>query len=190
MSHGAECVNPSRPPDPSILSGGIWFHEIARGTGIAKLPSVRRNADTLDRESAPDQQSRMKALYTAHADAITRFVRARMRDEAETADIVHDTRLSVWRAASAFKADARDGPQQDCRPHPQAGPRDPRVPDEEIPDGDPDPGAALEAAQDTQRLRACVEDLPTGQRAVIHLAYFEEMTCAAIAEASPSPRVR
>lgn len=59
--------------------------------------------------------------------------------------------------------------------------------DEEIPDGDPDPETALGAAQDSARLRACVEQLPERQRSVIHLAYFEEMTCAAIADVEAVP---
>jgi RNA polymerase sigma-70 factor (ECF subfamily) len=136
----------------------------------------------------------MKALYMAHTGAVTRFVRSRVRDEAEAADIVHDTMLAVWRAAGKFEGRAsvlswilsmaRNKTIDHIR-------KQTRVTlgavDEEVADGDPDPEAALGAAQDAARLRACVEELPERQRAVIHLAYFEEMTCAAIAEIESVP---
>lgn len=137
---------------------------------------------------AEGDMTAMKALYMAHADAVTRFVRSRVRDEAEVADIVQDTMLTVWHAAAGFQGRstvlswilsmARNKTVDHIR-------KQARVtlgaPDEEIPDSDPDPEAALGAVQDAARLRACVEALPERQRAVVHLAYYEDMTLGEIA---------
>ncbi|CTQ48577.1 Sigma-K factor [Jannaschia donghaensis] len=151
------------------------------------------DAVLLSRVAAGDMAA-MRTLYMAHADAVRRFVRSRVHDEVEASDIVHDTMLSVWRAAGGFDGRAsvlswmfsvaRNKTVDHIR-------KQARVtlgaPDEEIADGDPDPEAILGAAQDAARLRTCVEALPERQRAVIHLAYFEEMTCAAIADIEAIP---
>ncbi|MEL6678876.1 MAG: sigma-70 family RNA polymerase sigma factor, partial [Pseudomonadota bacterium] len=60
-------------------------------------------------------------------------------------------------------------------------------PDETIAGDDPDVETVLTAAEDAKRLRACVEDLPDRQRAVVHLAFFEDMTCAEISTVEGIP---
>lgn len=150
-------------------------------------PGRASDAALLARVAAGDMAA-MKALYMAHADAVLRFVRTRVRDEAEAADIVHDTMLKVWRGAAGFEGRssvlswiltlARNGAVDHIRKQARVSLGDA---DETIPDGDPDPEAVLGAAQDAARLRACVEELPERQRAAIHLAFFQEMTLAEVA---------
>lgn len=159
----------------------------------ASPPDRPADAFLLSQVAAGDMAA-MKALYMAHADAVTRFVRARVRDEAETADIVHDTMMSVWRGAAAFegRASVRSWMLTMARnkavDHIRKQARVTLAPaDEEVPDGDPDPEAALGAAEDAARLRTCVEALPERQRAAVHLAYFEDMTCAEIAQVESVP---
>lgn len=156
-------------------------------------PDRAEDAALLARVAGGDMTA-MKTLYMAHADAVTRFVRMRVRDDAEAADIVHDTMLSVWRGASGFEGRAsvlswmltlaRNRTVDHIR-------KQSRVTlgavDEDIPDSDPDPEAVLGAVQDAARLRACVEELPERQRAVIHLAFYEDMTCAQIADIESVP---
>ncbi|WP_238367225.1 RNA polymerase sigma factor [Mesobacterium pallidum] len=148
---------------------------------------------------ADGDMAAMKALYMAHADAMTRFVRGRVRDEAEAADIVHDTMLTVWRGAAGFQGRssvrswmltiARNKVVDVIRKQARVTLGDP---DDQLPDDTPDPEAALGAVQDAARLRACVEALPERQRAVVHLAYYEEMPLAEIAgiEAVPEGTVK
>ncbi|MEM7488050.1 MAG: sigma-70 family RNA polymerase sigma factor [Pseudomonadota bacterium] len=148
---------------------------------------------------ADGDMTAMKTLYVTHADSVTRFVRSRVRDQAEAADIVHDTMLTVWRAAAGFQGRssvlswilsmARNKTVDHIRKRSRITLGEA---DEDIPDGAPDPEAALGAAQDAARLRACVEELPERQRAVIHLAYYEDLTCAEIAgvEAVPEGTVK
>lgn len=150
-------------------------------------PDRASDAALLARVATGDMAA-MKALYMTHADAIGRFVRTRVRDEVEVADIVHDTMLKVWRGAAGFEGRssvlswiltlARNGAVDHIRKQARVSLGDA---DETIPDGDPDPEAVLGAAQDAARLRACVEELPERQRAAIHLAFFQEMTLAEVA---------
>ncbi|MCK0167641.1 sigma-70 family RNA polymerase sigma factor [Jannaschia sp. S6380] len=157
-------------------------------------PSDRADDVALVSRVAGGDVAAMRALYMAHADAVARFVRSRVRDEAEVADIVHDTMLTVWRAAAGFEGRsgvltwilsmARNRTVDHIR-------KQSRVtlgaPDETIPDGDPDPEAVLGAVQDGARLRACLAELPERQRAAIHLAYYQDMTCAEIADIEAVP---
>jgi RNA polymerase sigma-70 factor (ECF subfamily) len=131
----------------------------------------------------------MRILYMTHADAVRRYVRSRVRDDAEAADIVHDTMLTVWRAAAGFEGRSSvltwmlSMARNKIVDHLRKQSRMTLAPaNEEVPDDDPDPEAVLAAAQDAARLRACLEELPERQRAAIHLAYYQEMTCAEIAD--------
>ncbi|KIT15065.1 RNA polymerase sigma factor [Jannaschia aquimarina] len=165
-----------------------------RASDEALSRQKRANDAALLSRVADGDTAAMKALYMAHADAVGRFVRARVRDDAEAADIVHDTMMSVWRGAAGFEGRssvlswiltlARNRTVDHIR-------KQARVtlgePDDTIPDGDPDPEQVLGAAQDAERLRICVEKLPERQRAAIHLAFFQEMTCAEIAEVEDVP---
>lgn len=165
-----------------------------RTTGDATSEPRPVTDEALIARVAEGDMAAMKALYTAHAESVRRFVRSRVRDEAEAADIVHDTMLNVWRGAAGFEGRssvlswmltlARNRTVDHIR-------KQARVtlgePDETIPDGGPDPEAVLGAAQDAERLRACVEELPKRQRAAIHLAFFQEMTCAEIADVEAVP---
>ncbi|MBY5933556.1 sigma-70 family RNA polymerase sigma factor [Tateyamaria omphalii] len=132
--------------------------------------------------------SAMKTLYEYHADAVARFVRPRVRDAAEADDIVHDTMLSVWRGAAGFQGRssvrswiltlARNKTVDHIRK--QARVTLSEADDARVDDA-PNPEAVMGAAQDAARLRACLDKLPDRQRAAIHLAFYEEMSCAEVA---------
>ncbi|MEM1299515.1 MAG: sigma-70 family RNA polymerase sigma factor [Pseudomonadota bacterium] len=136
----------------------------------------------------------MRELYLAHADAVRRFVRSRVRDDFEAADIVHDTMLAVWRNASGFQqrasvrtwilSIARNKTLDHIRKQSRVKLAEP---DETIPDDDPSAETVIGAAQDAARVRACVDELSEAHRAAVHLAFFEDMTCAEIAEVEQVP---
>lgn len=138
--------------------------------------------------------SAMRELYLAHADAVRRFVRSRVRDDFEAADIVHDTMLAVWRNASGFQqrasvrtwilSIARNKTLDHIRKQSRVKLAEP---DETIPDDDPSAETVIGAAQDAARVRACVDELSEAHRAAVHLAFFEDMTCAEIAEVEQVP---
>ena len=136
----------------------------------------------------------MKTLYQRHADAVQRFVRTRLRDHFEVADVLHNTMLDVWRTADRFQGRssvrswiltiARNKTVDHIRKHARVELGDA---DTEIPDDSPNPEAVLAATQDAARVRACVDELPAQQRSAVHLAFFEEMTYGEIAQVSDVP---
>ena len=146
-----------------------------------------RDTELLARVAAGDMAA-MRALYLAHADAVQRFVRTRLRDEFEVADIVQETMLSVWRGAAGFEQRstvrgwmltlARNKIIDHVRKQARMSVAEP---DEAIPADDPDPEAVIAAAEDAGRVRDCVEKLSDRQRAVVHLAFFEELSYPEIA---------
>lgn len=147
----------------------------------------------LARVAAGDMAA-MREIYMEHADAVQRFVRTRLRDEFEVADIVHETMLSVWRGAAGFEQRAtvrswilslaRNKVIDHLRKQARVSLTEP---DETTPAEDPDAEAVIAAAQDARRVRACVEKLSDRQRAVVHLAFFEDLSYPEIAAIENSP---
>lgn len=143
---------------------------------------------------AARDMSGMRDIYVAHADIVRRYVRSRVRDDFEAADIVHDTMLAVWRNAASFQkrasvrtwilSIARNKTLDHIRKQSRVTLSEP---DEDIPDGDPDAETVIGAAQDAARVRACISELSEAHRAAVHLAFFEDMTCAEIAEVEQVP---
>jgi RNA polymerase sigma-70 factor (ECF subfamily) len=156
-------------------------------------PDDEHDAVLLARIAEGDMAA-MRALYLAHADALHRFVRVRIRDGSEIADIVHETMLGVWRGAGGFEGRstvrswifglARHKATDHLR-------RQARIrldgPDETVPDDEPSVETVIAASQDAERVRLCVGKLPQRQRAAIHLAFFEDLTYAQISEAEGVP---
>ena len=151
------------------------------------------SAAMLARVAAGDMAA-MREIYLAHADAVHRFVRTRLRDEFEIADIVHETMLSVWRGAAGFERRstvrswilslARNKVIDHLRKQARVTLEEP---DETLPAADPDAEAVMAAAEDARRVRACVDQLPDRQRAVVHLAFFEDLGYAQIAAIEQIP---
>lgn len=150
-------------------------------------------ADRLARIALGDKAA-MKALYTEYAADLTRFLAVKVGDPVEAADLVHETMLEVWRHAERYegRGSLRAWIYSIARNKAVDRIRKARrhvLTDEtpEQPDGTPDPAALLSASEDAQRLRTCVEKLSPAHRAVIHLAFFEELTYEEIAEIEGCP---
>lgn len=147
----------------------------------------------LARVAAGDADA-MRRLYERHYDALHAFVRARSGDAAATPDIVHDTMLDVWRQAGRFRGGssvrtwmfsiARNKAVDRVR----GGARLSFV--DEVPetaDDAPDAAAVIEAAEDAERVRACLATLKPAQRAAVRLAFYEGLTYEEIAEVESIP---
>lgn len=157
------------------------------------ISEEERDTDLLARVAAGDMAA-MRALYMAHAAAVQRFVRTRLRDEFAVADIVQDTMLSVWRGAAGFEQRctirawilslARNKMIDHLRKQTRQASAEP---DESIPSEDPDAEAVVVAAEDARRVRACVDALSDRQRAVVHLAFFEDLSYPEIAAIEKVP---
>lgn len=160
---------------------------------------MRRIDDETDDRSvlariAQGDMSAMRLLYERHAEATHRFVQTRLRDQFEVADVVHNTMLDVWRSAGRFQGRssvrswilsiARNKTVDHIR---KSARTDLSEPDEAVPDDAPDAEAVISAAQDANRVRDCVAKLGAAMRTAIHLAFFEDLTYAEIADVENVP---
>lgn len=155
----------------------------------------QETADTdLLSQVAQGDLTAMKILYQRHAEAVQRFVHTRLRDHFEVSDVLQNTMLEVWRNAGRFQGRSRvrswilsiarnktvDHIRKQSRVQLAEA-------DDQVPDDSPNPEAIMAATQDAERVRACVEELPPQQRSTVHLAFFEEMTYAEVAEIADVP---
>lgn len=146
------------------------------------------DADLLRRIDAGDRAA-LTALYERHSDAVYKFLRYRLRDPFEAADIMQDVFLEIWRVAGRFEGRsaartwilgiARNRAVDRMR----RGAREVTAaePDAEIADEAPDPEAVVAAASDAARLRDCIGKLSETHRSAIHLAFYEELPYGEIA---------
>jgi RNA polymerase sigma-70 factor (ECF subfamily) len=151
------------------------------------------DSDLLRRVGAGDRTA-LKMLYERHSDALFGFLRVRLRDPFEAADIMQEVFLEIWRAAGRFEGRsaartwifgiARNKAADRVR-------RGARLvltePDHEAPDSAPDPEAVVAAASDAARVRDCIAKLSESHRSAIHLAFYQELGYAEIAEIEGVP---
>ncbi len=153
----------------------------------------KTDAGLMKRVTAGDKGA-MQTVYLDHAADLTRFITARLGDPAEAADLVHETMMDVWRDAHRFEGRgslrswifriARNKTVDRVRKARRnvLTDEDPDVEDER-----PGPAALLAAAQNAERLATCIAHLSDRHKAVIHLAFFEDLTYEEIAEIEDCP---
>jgi RNA polymerase sigma-70 factor (ECF subfamily) len=151
------------------------------------------DAELLESVAAGSTQA-MREVYDRYGDAVYRFARACLGDAFEAADVMHETMLFVWGHADRYEARstlktwlfsiARNKAIDRLR-------RTARLDREETFADVEDPALApeqlLAAAQEAERLRACIAELGPAHRAAIHLAFFEELTYQEIAAIENCP---
>jgi RNA polymerase sigma-70 factor (ECF subfamily) len=152
------------------------------------------DAALLERIAAGGDNSAMKLLYERHSDALYHFIRARLRDPFEAADVMQEVFLEVWRAAGRFQGRsaartwifgiARNKTVDRMR---RGGREVLADPDPDVADDAPNPEAVVEAASDAARLRDCIEKLSAAHRSAIHLAFYGELPYGEIAEIEGVP---
>ena len=157
------------------------------------MTNANEDKELLTRVAAGDRDA-MKAVYERHSSAVRNFVKSWLADPNEAADITHETMLSVWRDAGKFEGRssakawifsiARNKAIDRNRRAERISYTD-ETPD--TPDEDPDPHAAVAAAEDAARLRECIEGLSAAHRRVVRLAFFEELSYSEIALAEGCP---
>ncbi|MEM7519405.1 MAG: sigma-70 family RNA polymerase sigma factor [Pseudomonadota bacterium] len=145
---------------------------------------------------AGQDMTAMEALYHRHAPAVRRFIAQLIKDPFEVSDVLQTTMLDVWRKAGSFEGRsggrtwvlsiARYKAIDHLRRHARVAPADPMSETlEEIDTQSAE--TALSAAQDAAALRACIAQLPDAQKTAIHLAFFQDLTYAEVAEIEGVP---
>ncbi len=171
---------------------------------LAALPRENREqADDVacvERAAAGDGAA-LAALYDTHARAVYSLALRVVGDEADAEDVLQEVFAQAWRQASRYDAArgtvaawlvtmARTRAIDRLRAR-RARPDSRAAASEEMWQGLPapaaDPGDALAAARDAERIRAALHELPLLQRLAIELAYFEGLTQSEIAERLEQP---
>jgi len=153
----------------------------------------KADVDHLKRISQGDQTA-MKEIYDLHSGPLFHFVKTWLSDTHEALDIVHETMMEVWNRAeryqgrssakswifsiARFKAIDKNRKRSrmvytDVEP--------------EILDESADPFDALLISQDSEHIRACVNELSDAHKRVIQLAFYQDMSYKEIAKIEDCP---
>jgi RNA polymerase sigma-70 factor (ECF subfamily) len=156
----------------------LWFREHAV-----------TDAELIERIAQGDR-SALKALYERHQGKLFNFIRGRLDDPFEAADVMQDTFIEVWRSETRYRGRsavatwiygiARNKAVDRIRRAARVSLRE--TPDDTIPDDASAPEEVIIAAGDAAQVRACLSRLNDAQRSAVRLAYFEDLAYPAIAE--------
>lgn len=151
------------------------------------------HTQTLTQIANGDRQA-LATLYRALEKPVYRFILSRLNDPFESADILHDVFMEVWRSASRFEGRSKVQTwifgiayRKVIDLHRKRKRVD--VTDD-IPDrADEAPGAeaCLSAGQDADHVRHCLGTLKDDHRSAISLAFFDDLTYGEIAEVTGVP---
>lgn len=149
--------------------------------------------ELLQRVAAGERQA-LAALYRLFEKPVYRFILSRLNDPHEAADILHDVFMDIWRVAASFQGRSQVRTwifgiayRKVIDAHRRRG----RV---TLTDEVPEPDEAQDSAeadylqtQHAEHLRFCMTRLSDEHRAAIALAFYEDMSCAQIAEVAGVP---
>ena len=147
----------------------------------------------IQRIAGGDKQA-LAALYRTYERPVYRFIVSRLNDPHEAADILHDVFMDIWRVAASFEGRSQVRTwifgiayRKVIDAHRKRG----RV---DVTDEVPETGemadsaeAGYAASQEAEHLRYCMGRLSDDHRSAISLAFYEDMTCAQIAEIAGVP---
>jgi RNA polymerase sigma-70 factor, ECF subfamily len=159
-------------------------------TGAVGVTQGDDSDERLLAEVGRRSRSAMDELYRRHAPRVYRFAFARIGDPLAADDVVNEVMLKVWLEASRFRARSRVSTwilgiaHHQSMDYLRARYRHPAEPlDERMADPDEvDMPAVLAAAESAANVRRAMERLSEEHRAVLHLAFFEDLGYDRIAE--------
>ena len=145
-------------------------------------------AQLLDRIANGDRTA-LAALYRAQERPVYKFILSRLNDPAESADILHDVFLEVWRSAGRFEGRSKVQTWIMGIAYRKVIDRHRRAGRMEVTDAPPeqvDEAASAEsclvAGQDAVQVARCMDDLSEDHRGAITLAFWHDLTYREIAE--------
>ncbi len=147
---------------------------------------------------ADGDETAMHKFYDAYADAVYRFALRRVSQPADAADVLHEVMLEVWRKAGSYQQRSRVRTwvlgiaNHKALDHLRRLGRRREREDESADLASQasltaDPQAALAGVAEARWLRYCLDKLSAVQRQVMHLAFFQELSCTEIAEVLQCP---
>lgn len=155
---------------------------------------MSENHHQLIQQIAGGDKKALGALYQAYERPVYKFIVSRLNDPHESADILHEVFMDIWRVAASFEGRSQVRTwifgiayRKVIDVHRKRA----RV---TVTDDVPEPVDVADAAdagyaaqQEAEHLRYCVGTLKDDHRAAISLAFYEDMTVAEIAEVSGVP---
>lgn len=148
----------------------------------------------LARIAEGDEQA-FASFYTALEPRVQSFIASKSADPFEVADILNETFCEVWRSAHKFEGRSKPSTWvfsiayyktiDHFRKKKPGAMED--IDDVEIVDEAADQAAVLAALEEGDHLHVCLSKLKPAFRAVIELAFFEDMPCKEIAEIVSCP---
>jgi RNA polymerase sigma-70 factor (ECF subfamily) len=144
---------------------------------------------------ATGDEAAFAALYRSLEPRVYRFILSKLNDSFEAADILNETFLEVWRSASSYQGRSKPTTwifgiayHKVMDRYRKQRPEDLTDPAElEQADGRADQAAALAALEEGRHLRHCLDELKPAQRAVMELAFYEDLPYREIAEIVDCP---
>lgn len=155
---------------------------------------VDEAANLLSRMAAGSETA-LREFYEKFHRPVYAFALKRLREPADAADVLNAVMLEVWRSAGRFEGRSKpltwvlgiahhktiDNLRR--RNHPAQEELDADMPDEDSPTA----VDTLARAEDAVLLRRCLDRLSDAHRQIMHLAYFEDLSCEEISEIAACP---
>lgn len=152
------------------------------------IPGMVPAATTIERRFAAGDEAALREAFERWGGLVASVAHAALRDPNDVDDVVQDTFVTAWRSRDRFDPErgtlaawlagiARNTGRQRLRTLSRAP-----TPTEVSADALLDDDDALRATADRLVLRAALDELPDGQRAVLELAFLEGHSHAVVAE--------
>lgn len=150
--------------------------------------------DTLIQRISEGDRAAFAELYRALERPLFGFIRQRLNDPFEAADLLHDVFIEVWRGAARFEGRSTVKTwvfgiayRKIMDSHRRSAPLSytDTLPDTEADSVDTE--ACLHASQEGAHVRACLETLKPDHRGAIELAFFADMNYREISETTEVP---
>lgn len=144
---------------------------------------------------AQSDEAALKQFYQAHHARVYAFILRRLGDPAESADILNEVMMEIWRRADRFEGRSQAltwvlgiAHHKTLDALRRRGRREMVELDDAMPD-EKSVNAAdlLTAAQNADSVRRCMEKLSDSHRLMVHLAFFEDLAYPEIARIVDCP---
>jgi len=144
---------------------------------------------------AKGDEEAFATLFRLLEARVYRFILSKLNDSFEAADILNETFLEVWRSANRFEGRSKPTTwiygiayHKIMDRYRKQKPEDLTDPAllEQVDEG-ADQAATLAALEEGEHLRHCLDELKPAQRAVMELAFFEDLPYREIAEIVSCP---
>lgn len=144
---------------------------------------------------AQGSEPALRGFYNAHHGRVYAFALKRLKNPAEAADVLNEVMLEVWRSASRYEGRSKvttwllgianhkviDTLRKRGRHSAE------ELDFEPIDENQSTVLDALAGAEDAGRVRECIAQLSDAHRAVVHLAFFEDLSYGEIAQVADIP---